>query len=132
MICEVVSGRWFLSSHNGFPTEYGCLSILSALCVLTDGSNAVTDIGDTNLGDGRKGERQGLKSSWVGGGVGGGGGDVTVQNIWRRHKETQTGPRTVGGPVERSRKEDKIQERIKKKLIYCQKFMVIHALKARQ
>lgn len=37
------------------------------------------------------------------------------------HKETQTGPRTVGGPVERNAEEGRNQERIKKNLIYRQK-----------
>lgn len=44
------------------------MRILSALFILTEcGSNAFTDIGDTNLGDVRKGERQGLESLGAGG-----------------------------------------------------------------
>lgn len=66
-----------------------------------------------------------------------GGGGIQFKTSGRgSHKETQTGPRTVGGPVEGSRKEDKNQEkniyrRDKKIKIYSQKFMFIHGLKAR-
>lgn len=110
LICEVVSGRWFLSGRNDFPVEYGCLSILSALFTLTEcSSNAVTDLGDTNLGDWRKGERQGLKCWGLGG--------VTVPNIWERQSQcdadrTQDCRRSIRGG---SRKEDKNQEKKSKK-----------------